>query len=119
MADFAADNIPYPVELASEGPGDLPLVLSFIDPIPPSLPSPGRALLFDVTGIGERGLTLVAEYNTGVYEVIHDGAEFSQVYTGASTRVIIPGGFQFLVRRAGGWFGDTVTIRTIASAADA
>ncbi len=89
--------------------------LVFIDPIPPNLPSPGRSLLFDVTGVSAAGVTVTAEYSTGAYEVVHDGSEFAQVYAAQSVRTQIAGGFQFRVKRAGGWFGDTVTIRTFAA----
>lgn len=111
--------VPYAVGFAFEGVGDTdpPLVLTFIDPIPPNLPSPGRSLLFNVEGVSLSGVTIVAEYNTGSYEVVHDGSEYAQVYAAQSTRVAIAGGFQYLVKRAGGWFGDSVVIRTIASAA--
>lgn len=95
------------------------LLLDFLDPIPPGLPSPGRGLLFNVTRVQSAGVTVVAEYDTGAYEIVHDGTAFAQVYAAASTRSVIAGGFQYLARRAGGWFGDTVTIRTIAAAASA
>ena len=111
--------VPYRVQFGFLGVGDTDpeLVLTFLDPIPPDLPSPGRALLFNVTGVSTRGVTIVAEYNTGAYEVVHDGSEFSQVYAAQSVRTAIVGGFQYLVKRAGGWFGDSVTIRTIAASA--
>ncbi len=137
MADFPLQTIPWGLEagvpdepgaqevrwnvyFVVQGGGSVipTILLTFIDPIPPNLPSPGRALLFDVTGADARGVTLVAEYNTGAYEVIHDGSEFAQVYAAASVRTVIQNGYQFLVRRAGGWFGDSVTIRTIAAAAN-
>jgi hypothetical protein len=136
MADFAATEVLYGSELGADAPAarfvDLPvtrafegvagapagvLTLVFIDPIPPNLPSPGRSLLFNVTNVGEVGVSIVAEYNTGAYEVVHDGSEFSQVYAAQSVRTAIVGGFQYLVKRAGGWFGDSVTIRTIAASA--
>ena len=92
--------------------------LTFIDPIPPNLPSPGRSLLFDVTGVPAAGVTILAEYNTGLYEVVHDGAQFAQVYAAQSVRSDISGGgYRYLVKRAGGWFGDSVTIRTVAASA--
>jgi len=59
---------------------------------------------FDVTD--ETGLTTIlvlAEFSdTGAYEVVHDGANFSQRYR-ASTKVSISGGFTFTVTREGGW----------------
>jgi len=100
--------------------GQGPLTLTFLDPIPPNLPSPGRSLLFQVTGLLEGNeATIVAEYDTGAYEVVHDGTDFAQVYAAQSSRTAITGGFEYLVKRAGGWFGDFVTIRTIAAGASA
>lgn len=137
MADFAGQTIGWDVGASSydENPASVvswdviftdlgsgfvppPVTLTFIDPLPPNLPSPGRALLFNVTDVSELGVTIVAEYNTGAYEVVHDGSEFAQVYAAASVRTVIAGGFQYLVRRAGGWFGDSVTIRTLNASAD-
>lgn len=43
--------------------------------------------------------------STGVTEVVHDGTGFQGLYSAGSSRVIITGGFRYLVRRSGGWPG--------------
>ena len=44
--------IPVVIESGYAGAAPVGLTLTFLDPIPPDLPSHGRALLFNVTGVG-------------------------------------------------------------------
>lgn len=133
MANFTGSLIPSPIELdspgeptgfemptpivfgkTSEGSSGPPSVV-FVEPTPPDLPSPGRSIVVEVSDAdGFAALILAAEYGTGAYEVVHDGDKFAQVYAAQSTRVAIAGGFRFTMKRAGGWFGDRVTIRVFA-----
>jgi hypothetical protein len=102
--------VPPPLNVTAPAP-----TVTFIDPIPPNLPSPGRAITLQVTDTdGFASICTLAEYGTGAYEVVHDGDKFGQVYAAQSTRTTITNGFEYIIKRAGGWFGDTVTVRVIA-----
>ncbi len=97
------------------GGGGEPPVVTIIEPTPPALPSPGRSIIFDVLDVdGFATIVVMVEYGTGAYEVVHDGDAFGQVYAAQSTRSDVAGGFRYSVKRAGGWFGETVTLRIVA-----
>lgn len=56
----------------------------------------------DETALGR--VFVVARYPTlGVEEVVHQGDRFAALYTGASSRASIAGGYRYSVRRNGGW----------------
>lgn len=100
--------------IGGAGSAEPPTVV-FVEPTPPNLPSPGRSIVLEVTDAdGFAALLVLAEYGTGAYEVVHDGDAFAQVYAAQSTRVSIAGGYRYTLKRAGGWFGERVTIRVVA-----
>ena len=68
--------------------------------------------MLDVDGFAT--IVAMVEYGTGAYEVVHAGDAFAQVYAAQSTRSDVAGGFRYSVTRAGGWFGETVTLRIVA-----
>jgi hypothetical protein len=53
-------------------------------------------------------LVLVAFAGTNLYEVVWDGSAFAPFYNAQSTIAPITNGFQFSLRRAGGWAGGPV-----------
>lgn len=57
---------------------------------------------------------VAAQYESGVYEVIHDGNQFAANFVTSSTRSSITGGYHYVVMRDGGW-PENFTIRVFAS----
>ena len=93
------------VSYGSGGPPDVtaPVVNNFV-------PSTGTAITtsatiqFDVTdNIALKRVVVIAEYNNGTWETIHDGDNFSPKFSGSSTKTAITKGFRFVVVPSGGW----------------
>jgi len=53
--------------------------------------------------IGLRVSFLWATFDSGFWEVIHDGDDYSPTYASESTRDVVPGGFAYHLKRRGGW----------------
>ena len=64
-----------------------------------------EAIAFDVTDDGDfRAILLTVSFvGADAPEVIHDGTNFSALYSAGSTKTAIAGGFHFSLLRAGGW----------------
>jgi hypothetical protein len=66
--------------------------------------APGTTLHVTITdNIGLRVSFLWATFASGHWEVVHDGDDYSPIYSGESTRDIVPGGFAYHLKRRGGW----------------
>lgn len=76
-----------------------------VAPTPGATLTPDAAFSLDVTDETAlaRVFLTVAFAASGVVEVIHDGDAFMPLYAPASTRVVIPDGYHYVVRRHGGW----------------
>lgn len=73
------------------------------------------SLQFDVTDNSGMFLYVVvmASYSSGLYEVIHDGSKFADIYL-ASVRSEITGGYRFSLSREDGWPGSpSIAIKAI------
>lgn len=76
---------------------------------------PGTSISLDVTDAfpGLLRVVLIAKFSAA-WELIHDGDSFGPLYSRASTRSSITGGFRFVISRTGGW-PSTPTILPLAS----
>lgn len=95
--------------------GGSPPIVTFVQP-PPGQPirSPGTTVIIDVQDPqGLAALCMLVEFDSGAYEVIHDGVDFASRYLNESSRQAIANGFRFIIKRAGGWF-DNATFRVLA-----
>jgi len=81
-----------------------PVVNNFVPPNFSEI-TPEQLIQFDVTDNKIfRAIFVVAGYaSTGLYEIVHDGTNFSPFYQAGSTRSIIPNGFRYFVKRFNGW----------------
>lgn len=96
-----ADTTPPEVEILSPAP------YSAILPT-----TPIRVRVTDATGL--RRVMLLAEFaGSRIYEVVHDGTQFASLYRHGSVRQSISDGFQYELRRSGGWPGSP-TLRVVA-----
>jgi len=90
------------------GGGASPTISNFV-PTAGSAITPTTAIQFDVLDDEADFARIFVEVSfpdsTGITEVIHDGDGFQGLYSAASSRVIITGGFRYTVRRSGGWPG--------------
>lgn len=101
MWPSAEDTTPPEVEITSPPP------YSAILPT-----TPLRVRVTDGTGL--RRVMLLAEFaGSRVYEVVHDGTQFAPLYRSASVRQSIANGYQYELRRSGGWPGSP-TLRVAA-----
>ena len=67
---------------------------------------PTDSISFDVTdnlGLFTRIIIVAWFRSTGIQEVIHDGDGFTGYYTSTSSRVLISGGYRYIVNRFSGW----------------
>jgi hypothetical protein len=70
-----------------------------------------QELVVDVTDAGGfAGIILAVEYTSGGYDVVHDGTNFSALFS-TSARAVISGGFRYTLRRVGGW-SEAFTLRS-------
>ncbi|HVW29228.1 MAG TPA: hypothetical protein VHC69_27870 [Polyangiaceae bacterium] len=93
----------------------LPVVGNF-EPAPGTPIARMAPVSFDVTDdSGELRLIFIVAFfpSTGVTEVVHDGASFRGFYSARSSRMMIAGGFRYVVLRSGGW-PAAPTIQTFA-----
>lgn len=61
--------------------------------------------VIDVTGNFTRIVVACTQADTGIAEVVHNGASFRGKFAASSSRVAIAGGFRYTVLRDGGWTG--------------
>jgi hypothetical protein len=103
FANVGSHSIELGIALA--GPS-APPVVSNIVPATGSALQPTSPIAFQVTSPANnafRSIIILAQYPVlGMYEVVHDGLNFSANYTGS--RTAIAGGFQYAnILRIGGW----------------
>ncbi len=96
--------------------GDEPEVTN-ISPTPDTTISTNQALSFDITD--DTGLVRVFLAiripSLDLYEVVHDGDSFSELYSEEpNDRTAITGGYSFTVLRRGGWPAADITLVPIA-----
>lgn len=99
--------------IGGAGAGAAPTV-SYVSPTPGSSIDPTDPIVLDVTDVDTASLPgtfLFMRAVDGSQEVAWDGAAFSSNYA-TSTRVAIPDGFRYTLRRAGGWPIGGITIRS-------
>lgn len=94
-----ANNILVPTQLGLPAP--------VIDSFVPSVGSPldrNTPIQFNVTDEGStlRRVMVLVTLNGETF-VVHDGDVFRGQFANYSTRVVITGGFQYSIRRNGGW----------------
>lgn len=98
------------------GGGSEPTITNFVPPAGTSI-TPTTAIQFDVLDDEADFARIFVEVafpdSTGITEVVHDGEGFQGLYSAASSRGIITGGFRYTVRRSGGWPG-TPSFRVFA-----
>jgi hypothetical protein len=97
------------------------------DAIPPTIgswsPLPGSTIantdpiVFRVTdNLGEvLRAVVIAEFSTGVHEVVHDGDGFAPSFSSGSTRTPIANGYEFSIVRSPGWAGPGLVVSVFAA----
>lgn len=82
-----------------------PPVVALIEPADGGELDRFAAIVLEVTDETALGrVFVVARFPTlGVEEVVHQGDRFASLYTGASSRASITGGYRYSVKRNGGW----------------
>ncbi len=84
------------------GGGDSTPPVVVFDPASGVTLSPSQVIRVRVTDDFLKRNQLTAEYTGGAWEVIFMQGRFAALYS-QSTRQSIPGGFDYFVRRTGGW----------------
>lgn len=115
----AGGSYPWPAACPSiPTPDTEPPEVTFVSPVPGSSIGLEDELVVNVTDnldALERALLVVYIHSTGVQELVFDGTSFTARYVAQSTRVAITNGYQFTLRRTGGWPNNTfVTVRVFA-----
>lgn len=104
-SDLLRTRIPYDIELPEFSDSTPPQITNFVPSLATAVEATGT-VQFDVTdNLTEfAAVVILADFRaSGIYDVVHDGANWGPQYRGDSTRTAIAGGWRYVLRRRDGW----------------
>lgn len=114
------------LELARQGGDGTPPTVTLVSPAAGLIPGPRSQakdvpIVIQVTDLAPGILAVFVWFkqsDESEWIMVHNGAAFLGSFTGTSTRTAIANGYEYSLKRAGGWDGDNFQIHVAAIDAD-